>query len=139
MCTCRNSSHDEVSLYEISLIRIFVLTRIYPWIGLSSERELSYPKSLPKKNEHVRTEAEKKRLDLAKPGRFMLWSGDHFVYDYALLSLFCYILSSLIRRKVLRVVMVLPESPKEAKAEIVKASDRWTSIPTRRLFSCCLQ
>jgi hypothetical protein len=29
------------------------------------------------------------------------------------------------REKVLRIVMVIPESPKEAKAEILKASDGW--------------
>jgi hypothetical protein len=31
------------------------------WLGLSSERELAYSKSLPNKNEHVRTKMKEKK------------------------------------------------------------------------------
>jgi hypothetical protein len=38
----------------------------YPRLGLSSDRELGYPKSLPNKNEHVRTKTETNELKVAQ-------------------------------------------------------------------------
>jgi hypothetical protein len=60
--------------------------RVYPWTGLSSERELAHPKSLQKKNEHVRTAAGRKVRNFSQQVRFTFRSGVHFVYDFAFLS-----------------------------------------------------
>jgi hypothetical protein len=56
-------------------------------IGVSSERELAHPKSLPKKNVHVRTEAEGKGRNVAQQVRFTFRFGVRFVYDCALFSI----------------------------------------------------